>query len=199
VNHLAHFHLSGACPGRIAGALLADHLRGAIDPALPPAIAAGVRLHRQLDAFIDTHPAVRALRRGFPSPERRFSGIAIDIAFDRILTQHWEGFGSEPLPAFCTRVYAALAEHAGNLCVAARQHAEGMARHSVLARYADEDFARGAFLRVCRPLAGAATAESTWQLTMAAEDALQQAFLGVYPEALALAAAAGAEPFSAGS
>lgn len=199
MNHLAHFHLSGDCPGRIAGALLADHLRGALDPALPPAIAAGVRLHRQLDAFTDAHPAVRALRRGFPSPERRFSGIAIDIAFDRVLTQQWARFASEPLPDFCERVHAALARHAGSLCAAARQHAAGMVRHSVLARYGDEDFARGAFLRVCSPLAGTEVAIRTWQLTVTAADTLREAFLVVYPEALARAARAGGNSLSAGS
>lgn len=199
MNHLAHFHLSGSCAGRIAGALLADHVRGAVDPSLPPAVAESVRLHRRIDAFTDAHPAVRSLRRCFPSPERRFAGIAIDIGFDLMLARHWAQFAREPLDTFCARVHTALRQHAGSLCPPARQHAEAMERHAVLRRYADEAFARGAFLRVCGSLAGPEMAARTWQFTMDAEDTLREAFLVLYPEALALAATAAQEPLSAGS
>lgn len=199
MNHLAHFHLSGSCAGRVAGALLADHVRGAVDPSLPPTIADGVRLHRRIDAFTDAHPAVRSLRQRFPSPERRFAGIAIDIGFDLMLARHWVRFAEEPLGTFCARVHAALEQHAGSLCPPARQHAAAMERHAVLGRYADEAFSRGAFLRTCGLLAGPEVAARTWQLAMDAEDALREAFLVLYPEALALAATAARESLSAGS
>lgn len=199
MNHLAHFHLSGSCAGRIAGALLADHVRGAVDPSLPPTIAEGVRLHRRIDAFTDAHPAVRSLRRRFPSPERRFAGIAIDIGFDLMLARHWTRFAQEPMDTFCARVHAALRQHAGSLCPPARQHAEAMESHAVLGRYADEAFARGAFLRVCGSIASPEVAARTWQLAMDAEDPLREAFLALYPEAMALAVSATPGTLNAGS
>ncbi len=199
MNHLAHFHLSGSCDGRIAGALLADHVRGVVDASLPPAIADGVRLHRRIDAFTDAHPAVRSLRQRFPSPERRFSGIAIDIAFDLLLARHWARFSREPLGAFCARVHAALRQHAGSLSAPTRRHAEALERHAVLGRYADERFAQGAFLRVCSPLAGEPVAGRTWQIAMTEEERVEEAFLRIYPEAMALAEGIKPELLNAGS
>ena len=47
MNHLAHPLLAGDDLGMVFGGLLADFVRGAPGPALPPAVRAGIRLHRR--------------------------------------------------------------------------------------------------------------------------------------------------------
>ena len=51
MNFLAHRLL--ACPGqgRIAGGVLGDFVKRKMPESLPPALRAGIRLHRRIDAF----------------------------------------------------------------------------------------------------------------------------------------------------
>ena len=98
MNLLAHLHLSAAhSTGVAAGNLLADFLRrtGAAPPDAE--FAAGVRLHRAIDAFADAHPALRAARAGFDPPWRRWGGILIDVACDHFLTRAWARHCAVPL------------------------------------------------------------------------------------------------------
>lgn len=101
MNLLAHLHLSEGRPVAVAaGNLLADYLRR-LDAAPPDAdFAAGVCLHRAIDAYADAYPALRAVRAGFAPPWRRWGGILIDVACDFFLTRDWPRFSSVPLREF---------------------------------------------------------------------------------------------------
>lgn len=108
MNLLAHLHLSTGQPvAMAAGNLLADFMRrfGATD--IDPEFAAGVRLHRAIDVFTDSHPLIRAARRLIAPPRNRLAGIIIDIALDHQLSRHWNAHAALPLTTF---VRARLAE-----------------------------------------------------------------------------------------
>lgn len=152
MNHLAHFHLAGDSELRIVGALLADHLRGAIDSRLAPELARGVRLHRRIDAFTDAHPCLRALRERFPGAERRLSGIVLDLHLDRALARHWPRFHPAPLAEYSAGVYGVLERHASELPPAARLHAERMCEYDLLRRYAEDEVVSAALSRIAERL-----------------------------------------------
>ncbi len=58
MNLLAHALLSPADPGILIGNLTADWIKGRARNALPRDLRAGIALHRQIDAFTDTHALV---------------------------------------------------------------------------------------------------------------------------------------------
>jgi acyl carrier protein phosphodiesterase len=115
MNHLAHVVLAGHNPLAVTGGLLGDFWRGALDPAWPAALAAGVRLHRRIDAWTDHHPAVVEARRLFDPGFRRYAGIALDVWFDHLLANDFERRAGEPLAALEDRVRASLARAPADL------------------------------------------------------------------------------------
>lgn len=106
MDHLAHVVLAGRNPLAVTGALLGDFWRGALDPAWPAALAAGVRLHRRIDTWTDGHPAVLEARAGFDPGFRRYAGIALDVWFDHLLANDFERRAGETLAVVEDRVRA---------------------------------------------------------------------------------------------
>lgn len=108
MNHLAHALLGAADDDLMLGNLIADFLRGTVDPALPPRVRAGIALHRAVDRFTDAHPQVVAARRLFDAPFRRYAGILLDIWFDHLLARDWTRHADGSLHAFSMRVQSLL-------------------------------------------------------------------------------------------
>lgn len=79
MNYLAHLHLGGPAPHQLLGSLYGDFVKGPLDGRWPQGIEAGIRLHRRIDLFTDTHPLVRDARALFPAARRRVSGILLDL------------------------------------------------------------------------------------------------------------------------
>lgn len=112
MNYLAHLHLGGQRPGQLLGSLYGDFVKGPLHDRWPADIEAGIRLHRQIDAFTDSHPVVLQAKQRFPSERRRYAGILVDLFFDHCLAAHWHQYANEPLNDFTARVYLVLREEA---------------------------------------------------------------------------------------
>ena len=110
MNHLAHALLAAPDEDLMFGGLIADFLRGAIDPSLPPRVRQGVRLHRAIDRTTDGHPEVVAARALFELPLRRYAGVVLDLWFDHLLARDWRRYGRGSLDAFSREVQHLLAE-----------------------------------------------------------------------------------------
>lgn len=108
MNYLAHLHLGGSQPAQLLGSLYGDFVKGPLVRRWPADIEAGIRLHRRIDAFTDSHPLITQAKLRFPSERRRFAGILLDVFFDHCLARDWERYAAEPLDAFTRHVYAVL-------------------------------------------------------------------------------------------
>jgi len=101
MNFLAHLFLAGDNDGLRVGALLGDFVRGKKSlERFPDDVRTGIELHRHIDGHIDALPDVVNLRRCFPEPFRRYSGIIIDLAFDRELAIAWDKYSETSLEDF---------------------------------------------------------------------------------------------------
>jgi acyl carrier protein phosphodiesterase len=113
MNHLAHALLAAPDADCMFGSLIADFLRGRVDPALAPDVRAGIALHRAVDAFTDAHAEVAAARALFAPPYRRYAGILLDVWFDHLLARDWQRHvGTPSLAAFSRTVRDLLAARA---------------------------------------------------------------------------------------
>lgn len=112
MNYLAHLHLGGQQPAELLGSLYGDFVKGPLDSRWPAPVEAGIRLHRQIDAFTDRHPLVLQAKSRFPDARRRYAGILVDLFFDHCLAANWPQYADEPLSCFTARVYQALGDEA---------------------------------------------------------------------------------------
>ncbi|MEO5626264.1 MAG: ACP phosphodiesterase [Dokdonella sp.] len=125
MNHLAHALLAAPDGDLMFGSLIADFLRGAIDPQLQRGVRIGIALHRSVDRYTDAHPQVVAARALFEPPYRRYAGIVLDVWFDHLLARDWHRYAAGNLSAFSLDVQDLLAARAGEL--PSRMH--GFARY----------------------------------------------------------------------
>jgi len=111
VNFLAHSLLGFDDPALIAGQFCGDFVRGSQLSHLPEQVEQGIRLHRHLDRFTDTHPVLLAVRNDMTATPRRFAGIVIDVLFDHYLARHWHQFSQRSLEDHARMVNQALHVH----------------------------------------------------------------------------------------
>ena len=94
------------------GAMLGDFVRGRkVLESYSDGVRRGIELHRFIDQSVDALPDVVNLRKYFPAPFRRYSGIIIDLAYDHELARRWELYSNETLQDFDLRVREALSRH----------------------------------------------------------------------------------------
>ncbi len=112
MNFLAHLLLAGDDEGLRLGAMLGDFVRGKkVLATFPDDVRLGIELHRHIDQYIDALPDVVNLRRSFPAPFRRYSGIIIDLAFDHELAVAWDKYSNQTIEDFDQNVRALLARN----------------------------------------------------------------------------------------
>jgi acyl carrier protein phosphodiesterase len=137
MNWLAHLFLSEPSPAFRIGNLLPDLARPAALSELSPEFMRGVRQHRRIDAFTDSHPVVRQsiVRVG---PEfRRFSGIFVDIFYDHFLSREWATLSNMPLTEFTSEIYASFERHRSEIPAEAYGALEKMKAENWLCSYGD--------------------------------------------------------------
>lgn len=152
MNFLAHLWLADRSATSMAGAVLGDVVRGADLSAYPPEIAAGIRLHRRIDAATDRHPQVVAARAGFAPGQRRYAGIVLDLVCDHLLARDWREHAGEPLPAFCQRAAGEVAAAGAWFAQAGARSPEADAFARLLQSYAAPEGIDHAVRRVARRL-----------------------------------------------
>jgi acyl carrier protein phosphodiesterase len=135
MNFLAHFHLAWPDELLVVGGLEGDFHKGPLPGQLAGELLVGVRLHRAIDAYTDSHPVVAGLRREFPPELRRYAGIVIDLCFDYFLAREWASYCEIPRADFNSAVYRMLDKHSPLLSSGAAQMASRLQQHDILNRY----------------------------------------------------------------
>src|SRR5688572_8345575 len=98
MNWLAHLLLAEPTPQFRLGAILPDLVSMQVLAGLPPDFQRGIRQHRQVDAYTDSHAIFRRSVQRLDPPFRRFGGILVDIFYDHFIARDWQSFSATPLP-----------------------------------------------------------------------------------------------------
>lgn len=105
LNFLAHLYLSESCPKIMIGNFIADHIKGNQFTHLDPKIQLGIKLHRQIDTYTDTHEITKRSKRRLHKRYGLFAGIVIDIFYDHYLAKNWKNYSAIPLKIYVNSVY----------------------------------------------------------------------------------------------
>ena len=81
MNYLAHSILSYTS-GQVVGNMIADFIKNNERGSFPSGIQEGIRLHRCIDTYTDSHPVVSEAKKIFSPLVRLYSGAFVDVAFD---------------------------------------------------------------------------------------------------------------------
>ncbi len=135
MNYLAHMYLAGDSEESIVGNMLGDFVKGRIGDEFPPGVAEGIRTHRKVDAFTDSHEMVVRSKRLVSQERRRFSGIIVDLAFDHILAVNWGDYSALALEDFVEKTYGVLAANTDLMPPRSRKMLEVMIEEDWLGSY----------------------------------------------------------------
>lgn len=110
MNYLAHAYLSFGHPQILVGNMISDFVKGKSQYEYERKIGMGIRLHRSIDAFTDSHPATAAAKEFFRPAYRLYSGAIVDVLYDHFLANDTDCFADEAqLYRFSQEVYQTLA------------------------------------------------------------------------------------------
>ena len=109
MNYLAHAYLSFGNSNILVGNMINDYVKGKTQFDYPPEIQAGIKLHRAIDDFTDTHEATKNLKIFFKKDYRLYAGAFADVVYDYFLANDKNEFADEnSLKKFSIETYTLL-------------------------------------------------------------------------------------------
>lgn len=145
-------------------------------------MAAGIRVHRQIDKFTDAHPIWRRSRERFEAPARRFAGVAVDVLYDHFLAAAWDRYSDQHLASFSEAVYAGVAQYEALFTPRLRRVFRAMREGDWLVAYADFEHVRWALERMSMRSIRLAGLRATIGQAAANLAALRQDFHEFFPQ-----------------
>ncbi len=108
MNYLAHLYLSFGNKEILIGNFIADSVKGKQINTFPENVQSGIRLHREIDSFTDSHPVVKNSKNRLRANYKKYAGVVVDIFYDHFLAANWNGFSDESLISFTKNSYKIL-------------------------------------------------------------------------------------------
>jgi acyl carrier protein phosphodiesterase len=105
MNFLAHLYLSPADPDVMFGNFIADSVKGRAYDGFSPAVRIGIKLHRFIDVYTDSHAVPAQSRVRLQPFVGKFAGVVADIAYDHFLAANWQDYAKGSLAGFARHCY----------------------------------------------------------------------------------------------
>lgn len=152
MNFLAHVLLAEPSPDSIVGNVLGDFVKGTVDSfpsSFDKGVVKGIRQHRAIDAFTDSHPTFAAAKSLLSPARRRYAGIIVDIYYDYLIGQSYPA-GLPDLRRFISESYEILRSHPATHNTHLAEVLPTMIRQDWLGSPLTHDGLRETFRRVSR-------------------------------------------------
>jgi acyl carrier protein phosphodiesterase len=111
MNFLAHAYLSFGQEEILVGNFIADFVRGKELENYPKKVQLGIRLHRAIDTYTDSHPLVKQVQSFLIPRFGHYSRVISDIFFDYFLAKNWKNYSDTPLEQFSLDTYRTLSSY----------------------------------------------------------------------------------------
>lgn len=110
MNFLAHSFLTFN-DGQIVGQFLEDFIQNKDRYSFPKDIQDGITLHRSIDTFTDSHPAIHETKKVFSPLVRLYAGAFVDVSMDYFLANDFSLNSLKGWKEHSLKVYRVLNEH----------------------------------------------------------------------------------------
>ena len=135
MNYLAHLYLSGNNHEIMIGNFIADHVKGKQIELFDEEIVKGIKLHRMIDEFTDTHKVVEQSKIRLRSEFGKYSPVIVDVFYDHYLAINWEQYHHEELSVYANNFYSLLNDNHHRLPLRTQQMIEYMIPQNCLMNY----------------------------------------------------------------
>ena len=135
MNFLAHLYLSRTSAELMVGNFIADSVKGKKFESYPETIARGIRMHRAIDSFTDTHKLVLEGKKRLRPAYGKYSAVLIDIFYDHILAKNWQDYHELPLAEYAQQTYSTLKRYEPNFPEKSQRFYYYMVKYDILTRY----------------------------------------------------------------
>ncbi|MBW7469216.1 acyl carrier protein phosphodiesterase [Pontibacter aydingkolensis] len=136
MNFLAHAFLSGDNPELLLGNFIADTVKGKQAALYTSEVAKGIKLHRLIDTYTDTHEIVAETKARLRPQYRKFAPVIADMYYDHFLASRFEQYADEPLILYTEKVYNIVGASMHLLPERMKYIFEHMRQHNWLLGYA---------------------------------------------------------------
>jgi acyl carrier protein phosphodiesterase len=139
MNYLAHIYLSGESDEIKVGNFIGDYVKGNRHLEYPDLVAYGIRLHRSIDSFTDSHADVREFINLLKPGYGRYAGIIADVFFDHFLAANWNEYSVYTLRQFAKHAHAVFLSHFLTLPFRVKQFLPFLIQNKRLESYARKE------------------------------------------------------------
>lgn len=140
MNFLAHLLLSGENEKVTMGNYVGDFIKGRLTDGKTATwnkdYVLGLKLHRFIDSFTDSHAVVRETKKVIALEYGKIAGIVLDIYFDYFLAKYFDQFCDVPLDIYAQQQYLVFERNAELVPPDATGMVRAMIRQDWLTTYA---------------------------------------------------------------
>ncbi len=135
MNYLAHLYLSGNNHELMIGNFIADHVKGKQIELFDDEIVKGIKLHRMIDEFTDSHKVVEQSKIRLRSEFGKYSPVIVDVFYDHYLAINWQEYHHEELSIYANNFYSLLNDNQHRLPLRTQQMIQYMIPQNWLLNY----------------------------------------------------------------
>jgi len=139
MNYLGHLVLSGSDEKILLGNFLGDHVSNKTLHLYNSTIQRGIKLHREIDLFTDSHPISRELRAILFDQYRHQSRVILDLFYDHFLATDFRDFQVVSLSDYVIKASDILQKQLHLMPESAKHYFMAMQKYGWLKGYASLD------------------------------------------------------------
>ena len=136
MNYLAHFYLAAPEPDLMFGNYIGDGVKGSDFSRYTADVVRGIKFHRFIDSFTDTHEIVSDAKKLFYPTQAKFSGVVVDVLFDHMLAINWSTYHKDKLADFAEFCYATVGKKSEDMPLRSSRFYQYMTGNDILSNYA---------------------------------------------------------------
>ncbi|MEM9545398.1 MAG: acyl carrier protein phosphodiesterase [Bacteroidota bacterium] len=164
------------------GNYIADFIRNRDLVLFSDKIVQGVKLHRHIDHFTDTHPVVLNSTRKLRARHQKYAPVVIDVFYDYILAQNWERFSNTAMRDFADEIYVHLNEYSHLFPMHLQSISSRMIADDFLLQYGQKDGIIKTFRRIGRRAKFESNFDTAFEDLEKDYEEINAGFLEFFPE-----------------
>ena len=99
----------------MVGNFIGDFVKGSQLNRYAERIQKGIRLHRSIDQFTDSHPVVLESKKRLRGNFHHYSPVIVDVFYDHFVAKNWDQFSKVPLLDFTQDFYRTMSNYKASI------------------------------------------------------------------------------------